>query len=577
MDDDFKEKVKRTLADAKRIPWFRVKQFLEVSMLEMVRQINPPPKDCIYTIGKRSGKSLVLPPGLHEICTSEHNEGAQARFNEVKRFMKEDTKRYPEDLTRNLIWTALEQRPANLRKPFERLGARDKVTNRASTFLVRLSHAGAQRLSSHAGASTRPSRLSASSYVGPRPSCTAAPVRGGTDVSWESPPPSPPEAGEAEQPTADEAKVFLLYLDARTWSQDGPEAVQRRAKLAHDVGTAMERKMQIVLVHEDDTDERDEKDLHPAAFQTIMDRTPQTLKRWGLYRKLAVALHGNRDCRRVSAHLILEQIAEALRSGPKQHAEPPPDEESWMSQLDKELKLKADTGSSDEARKRAQAWWGSLVERKSKWVLIGSEDRKDLGGRHGQAADTRQVFAREGEKFVADIDDGDDVDDMCFNPHLNELAAKRVADGGSAPAPATDQEPKMAAPGNKSAWQKLRIDLSVKTEKTGVDMSASLRELKQMEEDLDVKKVPKELEKVPGLVQLVYQASQLEMNRGDPDPPKRQQPATGKARSGRRQSVNAGRAGVPTNFAEESGPPSATVTKPRAASSVSTTARQSPP
>ena len=602
-DDYFKKRVEDTLFGAPRIPWFRVAQFLEVSMLEMVREIKPPEDGYEYTIGKRSSKSLQLPPGRHVIYMSKHNEGAQDRFGEVKRFMREDTRRYPEEVTANLIGAELEQRPtADYRKAIAGVTraptSRDKGANFVAAALGRLSYAGAApRLSSHAGASARPSRASASARpsrasasghagASKRPSrASASPQGGGAGVSWRpeppSPPPSPPEASEAEKPTADEveqSQVFLLYLDARTWSQDGPKAERRRAKLARDVGTAMKRKMHIVLIHEDDTDEKDGKKLHPAAFQTIMDRTPQTLKRWGLYRKLAVALHGNRHCRRVSAHLILEQIAEALHSEPKEHA-PPGD---WMSQLDQELgKVEADdedeedgrdTGLSDEARKRARAWWRRA--RKGFGVLIGSEDPEALfEDDPAQAAEVSRLFAKEGEQFVADIDDVD-VEDMRFNPLLQELAAQRgtVTDGGSAAA----APPKGDGLGNKrkwiSPWKNLGIDL--KKEKKRAHMSPSLQQLSKMEKQLDVRDVPEEPDDVPGLAHLMYQASQLEMSRRDPDPPKRQLPATRAAPGEGRRRVShiagpAGDARFPSEgpeLAEESEPPSAPASKPRAAS-----------
>ena len=92
------------------------------------------------------------------------------------------------------------------------------------------------------------------------------------------------------------AERFVLYLDANTWTS------HLAPRLAKEVTKAMMLGMDILLLHESDASTD-----RAVAFGIFFQVTPPHLIRWGLYGKVALAVHGD-EHRCISLALIVREI-----------------------------------------------------------------------------------------------------------------------------------------------------------------------------------------------------------------------------------------------------------------------------
>lgn len=528
------------------IPFFRQSPFLDVSMLEVARRVMPPPDaGYMYTIGRP--KQVSLPPSHPHLYLSAHNPGAKRLLEKLSTYVRKNHKLYDGQLI-NFGLIPSGRLPSKVANSFA--GPAPHRLERRPTAFEELAEEKRRRLSftPFSGLQVpRASRVSVDSMARASRMSVSSGVSSSTDPSRPSDADEtaiPLAKGEAPaQPTA-----FLLYLDAQTWSDEG------RTSLAWDVATAMERKMRIVLVHEDDTDDREQPDgedgqgngpLHPAAFDDIMKKTPEALKDWNLYNTVAIALHSNEDCWQISAHSILEAIDSRSNI-----------EKLYDDQLIRVGKLALlvrpfiwcyrRLGRGGREREQEQNENASLPdnwERKLEEELGARrpDDMEEAGaeeveGAVEKAGDTQRddryydgrkrvlgLFAEDHEQFLDEIDVGAD---MKFNPLLVTRSKEQSGaneQGAGTPRLGERQVSKGSGPQQQTAWVQLGAWKLLEDEgKQLATQDKNLQKLIEIEESLGVENPPQEPEELPGLARLMQKASRHEVNRREPAPPKRQ-------------------------------------------------------
>jgi hypothetical protein len=174
-----------------------------------------------------------------------------------------------------------------------------------------------------------------------------------------------PSVCVAVRPVA-RSSVFVLYLDARTWSQGGDD-VARHSALRAAVLVAMELRMHVLLLHE-------RGGAHQTTFEKVLRDTPTSLVECGMYSNLATPLLDGVH-RTASVRLAIEALLKLLGKAPAQW-----DLHSMRRSGDEdeagEARVTRTGGAATSGKAGASAWYEPFLE--AEHFVHGIDDTPDM-------------------------------------------------------------------------------------------------------------------------------------------------------------------------------------------------------
>lgn len=368
------------------VPWYRIRPYLQETMLEIVRQlIEPSDGDGVEIVGPHIGKIRLParpaagpPIAAPHVYVSQHNPGVQdivldalgrkGCFTRAWCSKESSELRVSTDIALGLRWVHV-----GLARPRSWHGQQVDSAKLANALSEKRSSGSSELIFSptelkaldlHNLCIDDFIKLDDGTYWQP---CSATRNRRGRGhgmrrVCW------PLQRSQRS--------CFLLYLDRHTWSRaqgetDG-QLKARREALTADVIAAMRRGLRFVLVHECGGAESGVRRVH---FDSLKELTPQALQTWGVYDSFAIALY-DRGWRDVGFDLVARAIADTLRAPAKDDYGEPEGIDEGLLQVDE---MGANEEDEAEANTMDEEQDGSLQHfLEEPHLVVGVDDQRHL-------------------------------------------------------------------------------------------------------------------------------------------------------------------------------------------------------